>query len=93
LNTGCVVCDRSQGLATAAKPHALTHEVGTQIKALVANVCRGPQLIQTHAPNLNKPPRWFALVRYIVEQILACAPKPNLGLNALGNGQLTKIGC
>ena len=29
---------------------------------------------------------WCALVRYIVERILGRAPKPNLGLNALGTG-------
>ena len=65
----------------------ITHEAATQIKALVANVRRGLQLIQTTAPQLTKPRRWFALVRYIVERILACAPKPNLGLSpwALGN--------
>ena len=28
----------------------------------------------------------LALVRYIVERILACAPKPNPGLIALGTG-------
>jgi hypothetical protein len=35
---------------------------------------------------LSKPQRWFALVRHIVERMLACAPKPNLGLTALGTG-------
>ena len=38
------------------------------------------------APQLTKPQKWFALVRYIVERILGRAPKPNLGLNALGTG-------
>ena len=61
----------------------ITHEAATQIKALVANVRHGLQLIQATAPQLTKPQRWFALVRYIVERILACAPKPNLGLTAL----------
>lgn len=64
----------------------ITHEAATQIKALVANVRHGLQLIQATAPQLTKPQRWFALVRYIVERILACAPKPNLGLTALGTG-------
>ena len=64
----------------------ITHEAATRIKALVANVRHGLQLIQAAAPQLSKPQRWFALVRYIVERILACAPKPNLGLNALGTG-------
>jgi hypothetical protein len=64
----------------------ITHEAATQIKALVANVRHGLQLIQDTAPQLTKPQRWFALVRYIVQRILACAPKPNLGLTALGTG-------
>ena len=64
----------------------ITHEAATQIKALVAHVRHGLQLIAATAPQLTKPQKWFALVRYIVERILACAPKPNLGLNALGTG-------
>ena len=64
----------------------ITHEAAIQIKALVANVRHGLQLIRANAPQLPKSQRWFALVRYIVEQILACAPKPNLGLSALGTG-------
>ena len=64
----------------------ITHEAATQIKALVANVRHGLQLIQATAPQLTKSQRWFALVRYIVERILACAPKPNLGLTALATG-------
>lgn len=62
----------------------ITHEAATQIKALVANVRHGLRLIQETAPQLDKPQRWFALVRYIVERILACAPKPNPGLSACG---------
>ena len=64
----------------------ITHEAAPQIKALVANVRHGLRLIQDTAPQLTKPQRWLALVRYIVERILACAPKPNLGLTALGTG-------
>ena len=64
----------------------ITHEAASQIKALVANVRHGLQLIATTAPQLTKPERWFALVRHIVAKILACAPKPNLGLIALGSG-------
>ena len=64
----------------------ITHEAATQIKALVTNVRHGLRLIQDTAPQLTKPQRWFALVRYIVAQILAHAPKPNLGLTALGTG-------
>jgi Transposase DDE domain group 1 len=64
----------------------ITHEAATQIKALVTNVRHGLRLIQEDAPQLPKTQRWFALVRYIVERILACAPKPSLGLTALGTG-------
>ena len=64
----------------------ITHEAAAQIKALVANVRHGLQLIQVTAPQLTKPERWIALVRDIVQRILACAPKPNLGLTALGTG-------
>jgi hypothetical protein len=64
----------------------ITHEAASQIKALVANVRHGLRQIQENAPQLDKPQRWFALVRYIVAQILAQAPKPNLGLVALGTG-------
>ena len=73
------MADRKKILLTIA------HDAATQIKALVANVRHGLQLIQATAPQLTKPQKWFALVRYIVERILACAPKPNLGLNALGD--------
>ena len=64
----------------------ITHEAGAQIKALVTNVRHGLSLIQAAAPQLTKTQRWFALVRYIVAQILACAPKPNRALLALANG-------
>lgn len=64
----------------------ITHEAASQIKALVANVRHGLQLIAAIAPQLPKSQRWFALVRHIVAMILACAPKPNLGLTALASG-------
>ena len=64
----------------------ITHEAATQIKALVANVRHGLQLIAAIAPQLTKPQKRCALVRFSVERILACPPKPNLGLNALGTG-------
>ncbi len=64
----------------------ITHEAATQIKALVSHVRHGLQLIRDTAPQLTKPQRWLALVRYIVQRILAYAPKPNLGLAALGAG-------
>jgi hypothetical protein len=64
----------------------ITHEAAAQIKALVINVRHGLHLVQENAPQLTKPQRWVALVRYIVQQILAHAPKPNLGLTALASG-------
>jgi hypothetical protein len=64
----------------------LTHEAAHQIKGLVTNVRHGLRLIHDTAPQLTKSQRWIALVRYIVERILACAPRPNLGLVALGAG-------
>ena len=64
----------------------ITHEAATQIKALVANVRHGLQFIQATAPQLPKSQQWFALVRYIVAKIITFAPKPNLGLSALGTG-------
>jgi hypothetical protein len=64
----------------------ITHEAATQIKSLVNNVRHGLHLIQATAPQLTKSQKWFALVRYIVEQILARSPKPNLGLVALATG-------
>jgi Transposase DDE domain group 1 len=64
----------------------ITHEAATQIKALVSHVRDGLRLVQDTAPQLTKPQRWFALVRYIVARILAHAPKPNLGLTALETG-------
>jgi Transposase DDE domain group 1 len=64
----------------------ITLEAATQIKTLVTHVRHGLRLIHDRAPQLPKPQRWFALVRYIVERILACAPKPSLRLTALGTG-------
>lgn len=64
----------------------ITHEAAAQIKALVANVRHGLSLIQANAPQLPKSQQWFALVRYIVAKIMTFAPKPNLGLTALGTG-------
>ena len=50
----------------------ITHEAAAQIKRLVANVHAGLSHVMAIAPQLTKSQRWFALVRYIVEQILAC---------------------
>jgi hypothetical protein len=64
----------------------ITHEAASQIRRLVANVRRGLQHVQANAPQLPNAERWLALVHYIVDQILAHAPKPNLGLAALPSG-------
>lgn len=53
----------------------LTHAASDQIKAMVANVRKGLDAILAAAPQLPKPQRWSALVRYIVEKILAAKPK------------------
>lgn len=49
----------------------ITHEAATRIKALVANVRHGLRLIQETAPQLDSHQRWFALLRYLVERLLA----------------------
>ena len=49
--------------------------LGDQIKAMVANVRKGLDVILATAPQLTKPERWKALVRYIVEKIIAAKPK------------------
>lgn len=69
----------------------LTHESATQIERLVTDVRHGLRLIQETAPRLTKPQQWLALMRCIVERILAFASKPNLGLTALATGQLRKM--
>jgi hypothetical protein len=53
----------------------LTHTAGDLIKSMVANVRKGLDTILAIAPQLKKPERWKALVRYIVEKILATNPK------------------
>ena len=53
----------------------LTHAAGHLIKSMVANVRQGLDTILATAPQLAKPERWKALVRYIVEKILATKPK------------------
>ena len=49
----------------------LSHAAGDLIKSMVANVRKGLDTILTTAPQLSKPERWRALVRYIVEKIIA----------------------
>jgi hypothetical protein len=53
----------------------LTHAAGNLIKTMVANVRKGLDTILATAPQLSKRERWTALVRYIVEKIIATKPK------------------
>jgi hypothetical protein len=53
----------------------LTHTAGDLIKSMVANVRTGLDTILATAPQLTKPERWKALVRYIVEKIISFKPK------------------
>ena len=58
----------------------LIHAAGDQIKAMIANVRKGLDTVLAIAPQLPKPERWKALVRYIIEKIIAAKrrdhPKP-----------------
>ena len=65
---------------------SVTHEAAAQIKRLIVNVRAGLSHVRATAPQLDKPQRWFSLVRCIVAQILACQPKPSPGLIALASG-------
>jgi hypothetical protein len=53
----------------------LTHTAGDLIKSMVTNVRKGLDSILATAPQLTKRERWAALVRYIVEKIIATKPK------------------
>ena len=53
----------------------LTHAAGDLIKSMVPNVRKGLVTILATAPQLTKRERWSALVRYIVEKIIATKPK------------------
>jgi hypothetical protein len=53
----------------------LTHSAGDLIKSMVANIRKGLDTILATAPQLTKRERWTALVRYIVEKIIASKPK------------------
>ena len=64
----------------------ITHEAAAPIKRLFVNVRAGLSYVRETAPQLDKPQRWFTLVRYTVERIPACQQKPNIGLTALASG-------
>lgn len=53
----------------------LTHAAGDRIKAMIANIRKGLDHVLATAPQLPKPERWRALVRYIVGKIIAASPK------------------
>jgi len=53
----------------------LTHAATDQIKSMVANVRMGLDTILTSTPQLTKPERWKALVRYIIRKIIAAKPQ------------------
>jgi len=61
----------------------LTHAAGDQIKAMIANIRAGLDHVRANAPQLPKANCWRALVRYIVDKIIAAKPKPPSPLGLL----------
>lgn len=60
---------------------AVTHEAAAQIKVLIANVRAGLHHIRSAAPQLDRTQRWPAMLRYIVETMLAHQrPREQLGI-------------
>ena len=53
----------------------LTHAAGAQIRAMIVNVRNGLDAVIASAPQLTKLERWNALVRYIIEKIIAAKPR------------------
>jgi hypothetical protein len=53
----------------------LTHAGADQIKSMIANVRKGMDTVMASAPQLTKPDRWRALVRYIISKIVAVSQK------------------
>lgn len=53
----------------------LTHAAGDQIKAMITNIREGLDHVRSNAPQLPKVDCWRALVRYIVDKIIASKPK------------------
>lgn len=52
----------------------LTHVAGEQIKAMITHIRKGLDHVLTSAPQLAKPDRWPAPMRYIINKILATKP-------------------
>ena len=65
---------------------SMTHAASTQVKTLIANVRAGLQRIREAAPQLQPDQRWQALVRYIVDKIIAALPRNIWRQPALGTG-------
>ena len=53
----------------------LTHAAANEIKSMIANIREGLGHVLASAPQLPKPDRWPALVRYIVSKILSAKSK------------------
>ena len=53
----------------------LMHGSGDLIKSLIANIRTGLDHVRATAPQLPTLSRWIALVRYIVDKIIAAKPK------------------
>jgi hypothetical protein len=64
----------------------LTHAAGDQIKAMIVNIRKGLDTVLATAPQLTKPERWQALVRYIIGKIIAAKPKNHSPPVALPSG-------
>lgn len=67
----------------------LMHGAGEQIKAMIAAVRVGLEHVRATAPQLPTLDRWIALVRYIVEKIIAAKPKNPTALGL----QMYRLGC
>lgn len=73
----------------AGQPRILltvTHAAEDQVKALIVNIRNGLQRVREAAPQLPIHGRWKALVRYIVDQIIAAATTDMRWKLALGSG-------
>ena len=53
----------------------ITHAASGPIKTMIANVRAGLDAVLTTAPQLTKPARWKALVRYIINKIIEATSK------------------
>jgi hypothetical protein len=79
------VARRTQHAGQSRLLVTLTHAAADQIKAMIAAIRKGLDHILATAPQLPKPERWRALIRYIIAQILATKPgqpPPNFALTS-----------